>query len=1038
MKNLAKKIAFAMALFAVFFTGCNNDVGGSIGNGALFALLQQKSNESSTTIKSLNVIATSDDKVVDFGGSRTILPGSLDASKLTFYLWGTDQINADKHTDLKIPRIVTFNPTGTDGTTGTVPVNLSVSSYKLKLAAVYTKDPADGTTDNLPTGPLTEAKVLEKAVVYGVADVDLRYNQEVKFYLNPSNIEGTGTVDIPLRTLAGWTNADFSVTVRLENKNDNSTVAGSEQSWYAIGEFNSATAEAANTATGVTEKKFAGTDGVEYLVKNVPAGSYNLVIDFWNADTLGAGKHFYYSDTVMVLTGQISNKTNSNPLSNDIVDVPNVISNPPAPPKNLRVGYNIPTSRAEGKYLATFEWDDESYNEEYFILELLDLTKCVDGTPANNDKTGLKKTVSDSLFALMNEADIQETAVKTITNWEPLAAADNVEKYMFRNTDYQNFNTMYAAGSLNKGSTSVSLWLPLGSVYAARLTSFNDYYTGPDADFDAGETNSKLPWIYANLAALTTTAPRSVVLATNTDGTFLKSNEVLGSTPKSWNDKDSAKIEGDEPLGINLYRLEYSLNGGKFQSVSEYGVPASWNNPVQITDTTNMDGLEPKYYNFITNYGNLTFAANDAAVAAAAAAGDDYTINGKPILDPTIWHYKDDPDDYATLYNGKLVFKSWLKDNIAGSLYSKINWNRSTTAGSDAASTYVLSEYGVINVQGNPKYTDFASIAPTLSKDGNYYTNKVMAAPSYLGFDNLNLFANFGSADGGADIDNPEQYKLHTQNVRLYKWKGTANTTYPFTTSETAEDGEYITSDAQPITSNCDTTDVYDDGEVHSGTIKISTWYSNVSFLVVENELKADDTEATPDKNIWTSASLRIKNNKEYVPNGTFDGIRTTYVVTNTTKGSKENVVTGEATAADAGDAGSDPLLTYEGGTSDTFNEHDAYYFVVSTSLFMPGNKYTAVLHVDTPENKEGYNYEVYLEITEPEYDVTTAPDDGDCSFVAIGAYTDESEKTYYQWDGAKFFKSSYKTAKSAAEWKDTGDATKQLYTLKTGAVPLY
>lgn len=64
MKNLAKKIAFAMALLAVFFTGCNNDVGGSIGNGALLALLQQKPNESSSTIKSLNVIATSNDTIV--------------------------------------------------------------------------------------------------------------------------------------------------------------------------------------------------------------------------------------------------------------------------------------------------------------------------------------------------------------------------------------------------------------------------------------------------------------------------------------------------------------------------------------------------------------------------------------------------------------------------------------------------------------------------------------------------------------------------------------------------------------------------------------------------------------------------------------------------------------------------------------------------------------------------------------------------------------------------------------------------------------
>lgn len=115
MKNLAKKIAFAMALLAVFFTGCNNDVGGSIGNGALLALLQQKPNESSSTIKSLNVIATSNDTIVNFGGdSRTILPGALDASKLTFYLWGTDQIDANKHTDLNTPRIVTFNPAGAD------------------------------------------------------------------------------------------------------------------------------------------------------------------------------------------------------------------------------------------------------------------------------------------------------------------------------------------------------------------------------------------------------------------------------------------------------------------------------------------------------------------------------------------------------------------------------------------------------------------------------------------------------------------------------------------------------------------------------------------------------------------------------------------------------------------------------------------------------------------------------------------------------------------------------------------------------------
>ena len=280
--------------------------------------------------------------------------------------------------------------------------------------------------------------------------------------------------------------------------------------------------------------------------------------------------------------------------------------------------------------------------------------------------------------------------------------------------------------------------------------------------------------------------------------------------------------------------------------------------------------------------------------------------------------------------------------------------------------------------------------------------------------------------------------KLHSQNVRVYKFKGTPHVDYPFTTSENGATGVYITPDANPITSNCDTTGKYDDGEVPAGTIKISTWYPKISFVIVENELKKDGVEGTPDKNIWTKASLNIINNKDVSGISTIVGKKTNYVVTDATKGSQKNAVTGEDTAAAAGAAGSDPLLTYKGGTSGTFNKHDAYYFVVETSLFKAGDKCTAVLHVDTPENPLGYNYNVNLEITEPEYDVTTAPNEPACCFEPLNAYTDKSVKTYYQWDGTKFFKSSYQTAASAAGWKNDGDVTKKLYTLKANAVPLY
>ena len=73
MKNLARIIAIAIAMSAVFFIGCSNDVGGTLGNNTLLAvLLQQKSNGNITELK-LNAI--SDDHTVSFG-SRTIQSGS--------------------------------------------------------------------------------------------------------------------------------------------------------------------------------------------------------------------------------------------------------------------------------------------------------------------------------------------------------------------------------------------------------------------------------------------------------------------------------------------------------------------------------------------------------------------------------------------------------------------------------------------------------------------------------------------------------------------------------------------------------------------------------------------------------------------------------------------------------------------------------------------------------------------------------------------------------------------------------------------------
>ena len=64
------------------------------------------------------------------------------------------------------------------------------------------------------------------------------------------------------------------------------------------------------------------------------------------------------------------------------------------------------------------------------------------------------------------------------------------------NLKFQETKSKYAAGSLNKGSTSLSLYLPLGSAYVARLTAINEASKSVDGGFDGTKDTSMQKWIY--------------------------------------------------------------------------------------------------------------------------------------------------------------------------------------------------------------------------------------------------------------------------------------------------------------------------------------------------------------------------------------------------------------------------------------------------------------------------------------------------------------------------------------------------------------
>lgn len=992
MKNLSKKIAVALSVLAVLLVGCSNDVGGSMNNKALLASLLNNNSNSSTSgqIKQLKIYATNDEELINFGESRTILPQAIDASKLTFYFWGTDQINAASNTSINKPQIKTFNDSG-DGVTGTVDVDLSISSYKLKLAAC--------SNDDLPAADPTAAtyirNIMAKALLYAVADVDLRYNQDVKFYLNPNNIEGVGSVDIILRTLNQWKDEGYSVTVRIEDKatgevisnKDIPTPKSSSQEWHTqTGDKSTWDAPAANTS-GTVNGGIATTTGVEYKVTNIPAGSYNLVVDFYNGT-----KHYYYTDTLMILTNQVANKTNNGTYDSGekvyYVEIPQVINKEPAAPENLRVGYVDADDNEDGYYIATFEWDRVSTNEEYFLLQLLRLDECNNGatTPAAN-KTGFDDATKTALIALRDTADVNATPTKDVpAGWKALAAHTKAEKIQLRETVFQETKSKYAAGSLNKGSTSLSLYLPLGSAYVARLTAINEASKSVDGGFDGTNDTSMQKWIYTNADALTNVTPRPVTLNVTTAN-------LPGETvsPVSWTGAATAAA----PLCVNRYRMLYNLNGGSFNDVNAVGFPSSFGTPVHDSDLI-AQGLERTYYRYITKYSNIS-------------------EDGSAFVDPLIWEYETTNHKYVTLYNGNLTFKTWLKDSIDGPVYAKYNWDPDYDADGlrspdDDAKVFVNTGYGILNIGCNlvNGAQDPGDYSTTHSSDGKLYTNKEfiitypeaqpLGTSAYPQFGNITLVANFGAADADVQIDNKYNYNLYSQNIRAFKIRGTVNATYKYTSSPDAATGVNTdtTGDggSNGLTSVLDCTGLtgsplaavthYDNGEVTEGTNIVSDYWTQLSFVLVENT-------TTAAKDVYNRASLDVYRDDGKQGASHVEGVKTTFYVTDATKGSADNKVTNQTTGV-AGTAGSDPLLN----NPDAAGFHNAYYFVINTSSLLPG-KYTATINGFTDENeKTPYSKNVYFEITEPKYldaAYTLQPQDS----TTVGTYYIKNGSTYVE-----------------------------------------
>lgn len=963
MKNLAKKIAVAICVLAVLFSGCSNDVGGSLSNTNKLALLQYQKNNSgsNTTLSELKVIATSEDDVVQFGESRTILPEALQASELTFFLWGEDVINGKivNQTDsLYKPHTVEF--AANDNKTGTVAVDLAISNYKMFLAAVMNTDASDVQTavDGAASDDVAIAAVMAKSVLYARADVDLRYNETVKFYLSPTNIEGTGTVNLNLRTVNGttdgseyWNDPGYAYTICIKDFNGNIIDDTS----------GTTTAVTVNDKTSGSYVWNDGTNGIDKTYVNytkvVPSGVYNLFVYFHSNDTIAAteaagGMIWTFVDRLIVLPNQSTTKstTHSNAgldgsdnitttvadIEKWLVDIPNPIGSKPAAPANLRVGYNNLMNDDAGYYLATFEWDVMDDNAEYYILQLMDVTGLTDATLSGlTDDTLSRLSSFNETYVNPTTKELEVTAAGNMrldelgTNKVPLAWSnlgaesgvkmESFDKSVSNKSDFE-LDVKYAGGGLYAQSNKLALWVPLGHVFTARLASYNRACGTPitfDADNGSSVLTSKLEWIYVTEKSLTETELENISTTKNAasgkdDGVF---------SPVKWSDNDT--IDGDEPLAINRFRVTYNLNDGNFISVNATGVLTG------TGDVTSAIPLINSTKDAIRVYGNIT-------------------TNGFALLDPSIYNYAS--TNYASLFKGSMSWRAWLDGSVAGDKFAAIDWltngkklkvdanglpvdsagtarvyDEDTFEYVDADLTvdndedwFVRSNKGIINVTGAAGFvsvatTKLATYKQYSSDKTSVYTNKnlwVMAPSSkktdtYKSFRNLDLFAYYAEDSASGIIYQVADFVPQQRNIRVFKTPGVAtsysgqltNTSVPVETREVPGSAPAVT---------------YTDGEVMPGTVEIDlSNYKSLTFILAEDAL------ATANQDKWTKASLEIKFSGSVVYNKEME--RGTF----TPGTSAEGIGT-----VGSGTANADPLAT---------GAHNDFFFKVATTSMRAG-----------------------------------------------------------------------------------------------------
>ena len=437
MKKLSKLLALAAGLASLFFASCSDlntenatvsqGMNDQTNNARVYTVSFAAANGSDIPFSS--IVGTED------GSERTIVATDQVLANYNYYLWGTNLV-----TGVAVaPKKVDFTA-DTDLTKGSVTLDLSVSNYKLVLAAVKNDF-------SFTAGTTTGEQIKTAALYVGYANVDLRNTTSIKFYITTEGLTGDADFDLSIMydgltpATGTWLSAHktlvsdatkYTIGAYIEKRTDGSLL-------FPTGLENKPTANIDNA------KFFDGTtDNIAKLTGSVAPGTYNLVVAFTK---VGTTKTYYWSDTIILLPKQ---KVTSD------VKVPDVIEYEPAAPENLKIGFVTPSTSDIGTYTAVAKWDDKSSNETHFQIEIVDVSSKV----GSDDNAGIS-----TITAAVDDAAKWGTAVENITD---------AYKTTYAKDFYGDSKNGWVAGSLQKNNSQVAFRLSLGTTYLIRIAAVNE------------------------------------------------------------------------------------------------------------------------------------------------------------------------------------------------------------------------------------------------------------------------------------------------------------------------------------------------------------------------------------------------------------------------------------------------------------------------------------------------------------------------------------------------------------------------------------